>query len=100
MRSSSPIMRSSPHIIRSAYHHFLQRLRLTLGDMYTNQVPQNHKNGSESGPGGPVWAQTLSERRPEPQDHVASRPGPKNPIQEKKTNTFQGVTGFANQNSQ
>ena len=48
--------------------------------MYTNQVPQNHEIGPQWGPGGTVWAQTLSERRPEPQDHFTSPPGPKNPI--------------------
>ena len=58
---------------------FLESLRLTLGDMHTNQVPENYKNDPEQGPGGSVWAQTLSKRRPEAQDHFPSPPGPKNP---------------------
>ena len=54
--------------------------RLTLGDMFKNEVSKNHKNGSESGPGGSVWAETLSKRRPEAQDHFPSPPGPKKQI--------------------
>ena len=52
--------------------------------MYTNHVPQNHKNGPESGPGGSVWAETLSKRRPEAQDHFPSPPGRKNPSEKSK----------------
>ena len=51
--------------------------------MFANEVPQNHENGSESGLGGSVWAETLSKRRPEAQDHFPSPPGPKNKIQKK-----------------
>ena len=39
---------------------FSHRLRLTLGDMFENEVPQNHEIGTERGPGGSVWAETLS----------------------------------------
>ena len=63
--SDHHISSSDPHIIV-----FFQSPRLTLGDMYTNQVPENYKNGPERGRGGSVLAQTLSKRRPEPQDHV------------------------------
>ena len=47
--------------------------------MFANEVPQNHENGPESGRGGSVWAETLSKRRPEAQDHFPSPPGLKNP---------------------
>ena len=36
--------------------------------------------GPRSSPGGSVWAETLSKRRPEAQDHFPSPPGPQNPI--------------------
>ena len=52
--------------------------------MYANQVPQNHRNGHERGPGGSVWAQTLSKRRREAQDHFPNPPGPKNLIKKSK----------------
>ena len=55
---------SSDHHITSSDQHiiiFFQSLRLTLGDMYTNQVPKNYKNGPERGPCGSVWAQTRPE---------------------------------------
>ena len=68
--------------------YVFQRLRLTLGDMYffNTQIrsPKTIKNGPASGPGGSVWAQTLSERRPEAQDHFPSPPGPKSPIKKNK----------------
>ena len=48
--------------------------------MYANQVPRNYKNAHEWGPGGSVWAKTLSKRRPEAQDHIPSPLGPKNQI--------------------
>ena len=52
--------------------------------MYTNEAPEKYEHGPESGPGGSVWAQTLSKRRPEAQDHFPSPPGPKSPIQKIK----------------
>ena len=52
-----------------------------MGDMFATEVPQNHENGPESGRGGSVWAETLSKRRPEAQDHFPSLPGSKNPVQ-------------------
>ena len=52
--------------------------------MYANQLPQNHENEPESSPDGSVWAQTLSKRRPEAQDHFPSPPGSKNPIKSTK----------------
>ena len=52
--------------------------------MFANEVPQNHENGPESGRGGSVWAETLSKRRPEAQDHFPSPPGPQNPIKKLK----------------
>ena len=66
----------------SDQHIFLFRsLRLTWGDMYANQVPQNHKTKwPERDPGGSVWAQTRSKWRPGPQDHFPNPPGPKNLI--------------------
>ena len=85
------------HVITSEHHQmsspsFFQGLRLTLGDMYTKQVPENHKNGTESGPGGSVWAQTLSERRPEAQDHFPSPPGPQKQINKiKDTYNYQNL---------
>ena len=60
---------------------FFHSLRLTLGDMDANQVSRNHTNRDKRGPDGSVWAETLSKRRPEAQDHFPSPPGPKNPIQ-------------------
>ena len=87
----------SDHDIRSSHQHtkiFFQGLKLTSGDMYTNQVPKNHKNGPESGPGGSVWAQTLSKRRPEAQDHFPSPPGSKNPIKNIKNTENYGNHDF------
>ena len=82
-------MSSDQHII------FIQSLRLTLGDMYTNQFPKNRRNGPESGPGGSVWAQTFSERRPEAQDHFPSPTGPKNPIKKiKNTENYQNPESY------
>ena len=50
------------------------------------QTFKNHQNRLKRGRGGSVWAQTLSKRRPEAQDHFPSPPGPKNPIKKiKKT---------------
>ena len=92
------IARSSDHIIRSAHHHFVHSLRLTLGDMYANQVPKNHQNGPERGPGGSVWAQTLSKRRPEAQDHFPSPPGPQNPIKKLKKPKIIKIPSFTVQN--
>ena len=104
---------ASDHIARWAFHHFISqhqiilpdghsiilyhsirsisdeqsiffhRLRLTLGDMFKNEVPQNHEIGPERGPGGSVWAETLSKWRPGPQDHFPNPPGPKNLIKQK-----------------
>ena len=81
---------ASDHIARWAFHHFISqhqiilpdghsiisyhsirsvsdeqsifshRLRLTLGDMFENEVPQNNEIGPERGPRGSVWAETLS----------------------------------------
>ena len=88
------------HVIASEHHQmsspsFFQGLRLTLGDMYTNQVPENNKNGTESGPGGSVWAQTLSKRRPEAQDHLPSPPGPKNQIKKiKNTENYENLPKY------
>ena len=48
--------------------------------MFKNEVPRKYKIGPESGPGDSVWAETLSKRRPEAQDHFPSPPGPKNQI--------------------
>ena len=39
---------------------FFHRLRLPLGDMFQNEVPKNHEIAPERGPGGSVWAETLS----------------------------------------
>ena len=83
----------SYHHIRSASHDVFQRLRLTLGDMFKNEVPKNHKNGPDSGRGGSVWAETLSKRRPEAQDHFPSPLGPKNLI-EKVKSTGNGENDF------
>ena len=46
--------------IRRAIHHFVHHLRLPLGDVFKNEVPQHHEIGPERGPGGSVWAETLS----------------------------------------
>ena len=62
--------------------------------MFKNEVPQNHKNGPESGPGGSVWAETLSKRRPEAQDHVPSPPGPTSPIQKIKPGKYMRNPAF------
>ena len=43
-------------------------------------VDKLHTKEPEAGPGGYVWAQTLSKRRPEAQDPVPSPPGPTNPV--------------------
>ena len=53
---------------------------MTLGDMFKNEVPKNNKKWVERGPGGPVWSQTWSEHRPEPQDNFPGPVGPKNLI--------------------
>ena len=48
------------------------------------QTFKNHQNRLKRGRGGSVWAQTLSKRRPEAQNHFPSPPGPKNLIQKIK----------------
>ena len=45
---------------------------------------KNHQNRLKRGRGGSVWAQTLSKRRPEAQDHFPSPPGPNDPIKKLK----------------
>ena len=46
--------------------------------------PRNYTNGSELGPGGSVWAETLSKRRPEAQDHFPGPAWPKIPNKKQK----------------
>ena len=87
------------HIIASDHHqmsssYFFPGLRLTLGDMYGNQGPRNYKNKHERGPGGSVWAKTLSKRRSEAQDHFPTPPGTKNPFIKIKKNEMLKILIF------
>ena len=48
--------------------------------MFAKRGPKRYKTLPERGRGGSAWAQTLSKRRPEAQDHFPSPPGPKKQI--------------------
>ena len=75
-----------------------------MGDMFKSEVPQNHKDGPESGRGGPVWAETLSNVAPRLRIIFQALPGPETQLKTLKDTTMlkcpvfiacYGILGYA-----
>ena len=84
---------------QSKLEGIFKEMKIDIGRDVRKLRFQNHKNGPAWGRGGSVWAETLSKRRPEAQDHFPSPPGPKNQIRKSKIQKMMKIQIFSHSKS-